>query len=336
VSATDPCGQISSHATVWPDNAPADAKTVPSGAMRHWKAKPSGQTWIHTPRPRYCQRPSKADAGASAWVKVEGQLEVASSKASAIDERPESAMASGSDRRSARLNGPLAAWTRLQHVRVRSEADEEQALPSRPRALVAFDLDGTLLRGPTVCELLAEPLGRLAEMRRFEALSAEQEIAAARREMARWYQGRSTTELCEALGAARWAPGAREGVAALQAGGIEVVIASITWSFAVDWVAERLGVARTLGTRLEPGGAVGHVWPRDKARWLERLVAELRVPVERVAAVGDSGSDAELLAVSSLRFFVGAGAPPPLPALEHRPAADIASLAGEILARWAR
>jgi len=203
------------------------------------------------------------------------------------------------------------------------------------RGLVAFDLDGTLLRGPTVCELLAAPLGRLAEMRRFEALSSEREIAAAREEMARWYEGRSTTELCEALEAATWAPGAREGVALLQANGVEVVIASITWSFAVEWVAERLGVARSLGTRLEPGGGVGHVWPRDKARWLERLLSELRVAAGRAAAVGDSGSDAELLEAAELRFFVGAGPLPALPALEHRPAGDIAAIAREILGRWA-
>ena len=204
------------------------------------------------------------------------------------------------------------------------------------RGLVAFDLDGTLLRGPTVCELLAEPLGRLAEMQRFEALSSEADIASAREEMARWYEGRSAKELCDGLDAATWAPGAREGVALLQKNGIEVVIASITWSFAVDWVAERLGVARSLGTRLEPGGAVGHVWPRDKARWLERLLSELRVPAERVAAVGDSGSDAELLSAASLPFFVGAGPPPALPALEHRPAGDIAAIAREILDRWAK
>jgi hypothetical protein len=29
-------------------------------------------------------------------------------------------------------------------------------VPTRPRALGAFDLDGTLLRGPTVCELAGD------------------------------------------------------------------------------------------------------------------------------------------------------------------------------------
>lgn len=203
-----------------------------------------------------------------------------------------------------------------------------------PRGLVAFDLDGTLLRGPTVCELIAEPLGRLADMRRFEALASEAEIAAAREEMARWYQGRSPEDLCAALEAARWAPGAREGVAALRTAGVEVAIASITWSFAVEWLAARLGVSHTLGTGLEPAGAVRHVWPRDKARWLAGLAARLGVPGARVAAVGDSGSDAELLSAASLRFFVGEGPLPALPALAHRPAGDIGSLAREILDRW--
>lgn len=70
---------------------------------------------------------------------------------------------------------------------------------SAPRGLVAFDLDGTSLRGRTVCELLAAPLGRRDEMRRFEALSGEAALAAAREEMARWYAGRSEAELCTAL-----------------------------------------------------------------------------------------------------------------------------------------
>jgi phosphoserine phosphatase len=207
--------------------------------------------------------------------------------------------------------------------------------PAPRRGLVAFDLDGTLLRGPTVCELLAEPLGRLAEMRRFETLSSEAEIAAARREMARWYADHTALQLCAALEAACFAPGAREGVALLQAGGVEVVIASITWSFAVEWVAARLGVARALGTRLEAGGDVADVWPRDKPRWLEGVRSELALPPARVAAVGDSHGDGALLAAAGLRFFVGRGKPPPLPGLLHRPGGDIEGIAREVLARWA-
>jgi phosphoserine phosphatase len=207
-------------------------------------------------------------------------------------------------------------------------------LPTPPRGVVAFDLDGTLLRGPTVCELLAAPLGRVAEMQRFESFTSEAEIAAARLEMAGWYEGRTERELCAALEAAAWAPGAREGVALLRAEGVAVAIASITWSFAVEWVGARLGVTRCLGTRLEPGGGVAHVWPRDKARWLVETAAELGVPAGRTAAVGDSSSDADLLAAAELRFFVGRCAPPALPGLVHRPAGDLEAIAREVLAAW--
>lgn len=205
---------------------------------------------------------------------------------------------------------------------------------SPPHGVVAFDLDGTLLRGPTTCELLAGPLGRLAEMRRFEALSSEAEIAAARLEMAGWYRGHAPEELCAALASATWAPGAREGVRRLQQAGVEVVVASITWQFAVAWLARRLGVSRVLGTRLGPGGEVDHVWPRDKAPWLRAVSRDLGVGDERRAAVGDSHSDAELLSAASVRFFVGPGAAPSLAGVRHRPAGDIEAIASEILELW--
>jgi hypothetical protein len=64
-------------------------------------------------------------------------------------------------------------------------------LSDQPFGLAVFDLDGTLLRGPTVCEVLAQALGRLDHMKQLEALIAglsDIDITAAREEMARWYQ----------------------------------------------------------------------------------------------------------------------------------------------------
>src|SRR5579883_1384117 len=136
-----------------------------------------------------------------------------------------------------------------------------------PRGLVVFDLDGTLLRGLTACQVLAEPLGKSEAMRRFEALSSEPEIAVARREMASWYRGYEPGQLHEMLKAARWAPGAREAVASLREAGCAIGIASITWRFAVAWFADQLGVEHYLGTGLSPAGEVDHVWGRDKAQW---------------------------------------------------------------------
>ena len=54
---------------------------------------------------------------------------------------------------------------------------------------MAFDLDGTLIRGLSLCELLAEPLGRLERMQVLEeALRGdEQAVRAAGAEMLGWY-----------------------------------------------------------------------------------------------------------------------------------------------------
>ena len=202
-----------------------------------------------------------------------------------------------------------------------------------PSGLVVFDLDGTLLRGPTVCEVLAARLGRLDKMRSFETLTSEYEIARARIEMARWYNGISRGQLVSFLEAAEWAPGTFEGVACLRAAGVELGVASITWNFAVEWFATRLGIARVLGTGLGEDGTIHHVWPRHKAAWLRALVSQLGLPKERTAAVGDSSGDLAMLHVAVLRFYVGVQPPFGLTCV-HIPHGNILDVAQHILAQW--
>ena len=60
------------------------------------------------------------------------------------------------------------------------------------RALVAFDLDGTLLRGLTVCEVVAVSLGQLDRMRQLERFASRLELRQAREEMAVWYRRAGT------------------------------------------------------------------------------------------------------------------------------------------------
>ena len=79
--------------------------------------------------------------------------------------------------------------------------------PKSIRGLAVFDLDGTLLRGDTVCEVLAKPLDRLVEMKQFEGFTEEHDITAAREQMVGWYKVRTTSELLAELRRASWAPG---------------------------------------------------------------------------------------------------------------------------------
>ena len=202
------------------------------------------------------------------------------------------------------------------------------------RGLVCFDLDGTLLRGPTVCEVIADALGRSEAMQRFETFSTEVEIAAARVEMARWYAGHSQLHLQKMCARAQWAPGARECVALLQARGVEVVIASITWRFAVAWFASQLKVDRYLGTELLGDGGIEHVWGATKGHWLATAASELGVSSDKVGAVGDSPSDAALLSAAALRFYVGILPPYDVSDVICLPAADIRWVAERVLSDW--
>jgi phosphoserine phosphatase len=139
------------------------------------------------------------------------------------------------------------------------------------RYLAVFDLDETLLRGLTVCEVLADFLGKLPRMHELESCIAQGDLVTARLEMARWYAGLPMQELLRPLPRATLAPGTREGIARLQRHGVEIAIASITWEFAVAWFAQQLDIAYYLGTTLEPTGEIRHIWPRDKAAWVQRL-----------------------------------------------------------------
>jgi phosphoserine phosphatase len=202
------------------------------------------------------------------------------------------------------------------------------------RGIVAFDLDGTLLRGETVCELLARPLGRTSEMSRIEALSAEEDIAQGRVEMVGWYAGLTHDEMRAHLPHASWAPGAQQAVRTLQDADVIVGIVSYTWAFAVQWFAQQIGVTHHLGTSFTTPDDIRHVWAHDKAQWVLSLANEFSVPHTRTAAVGDTRGDAQMLRAVSLPFFVGASPLEDVAGLIHLPGADLRLVAKWILDEW--
>lgn len=199
------------------------------------------------------------------------------------------------------------------------------------RALAVFDLDGTLLRGPTVCEVIALSLGRLPRMQEFERLTDRRQIAAARDEMALWYRDAPHASILDSLQNVQWAPGLANGIALLQAGGFAVGIASITWRFAVQHFAAQWGIEHCLATTLQDFGQIDHVWPEHKAQWLLQLAAQLGIPRAHTAAVGDSAGDYEMLRMANTSIFVGADLPPLQQHWIHWPAANIEHIARHLL-----
>jgi len=204
---------------------------------------------------------------------------------------------------------------------------------TQPRALVVFDLDGTLLRGPTVCEVLAQRLGRLPRMQEFERLKHREGISAAREEMALWYRDVPRSTLLQSLSHVQQAPGLAEGISLLQDHGVVIGVASITWHFAAVHIADAFGIEHCLATVLQDSGAIDHVWPEHKAQWVLDLAARLKVPVGRTAAVGDSAGDYDMLGVVGTPIFVGVE-PPSQASWRHMPAANIEHIARHLIEEW--
>jgi phosphoserine phosphatase len=207
--------------------------------------------------------------------------------------------------------------------------------PSPPAQikLVAFDVDGTLLRGPTICECIAAGIGKQQEMQAFEQLTSKAAIAAARTQMISWYRSHDRTTLLQHVQTATLAPGAREGVAILRRAGIQVAFVSITWQFAVEWLAIELGADWAVGTQWCDDDEIVHFWSADKATWLARRATELRLHPGQIAAVGDSAGDLPMLEYAGTSYFVGRD-PTNLPShVKHWPAADISDVVRDLLSQ---
>ncbi len=193
--------------------------------------------------------------------------------------------------------------------------------------LAAFDLDGTLLRGQTACEAIAKGIGRIERMRELERLEST-DIE----EMAEWYSDFTFSDLCKHLAAVRVAPGIDEGFALLREHGFKIAIVSLTWEFAVEWFADRLGADYSVGTGLSADGLITHFWPKDKALWLRGLADRLGVNMRDVAAVGDSSGDIPMLLSVGHRYWVGQTIPPELDReVVHEPGGDMRSVAESIV-----
>jgi len=191
-----------------------------------------------------------------------------------------------------------------------------------------FDLDGTLLRGRTLCEVIADGIGQRERMRVLEGADSRDELIAAREEMAAWYRDAGFDTVRSLCFDADLAPGAIEACELLHDCGVELAIASVTLSLGVEAIAELLGIERCLGTTVHVDGRIDHVFGEDKAAW----IAHLGVPFEEVAAVGDSARDVEMLQAVALPIFVGAEPIAGLPSnTVHLPDADLRDVARVIL-----
>jgi len=166
---------------------------------------------------------------------------------------------------------------------------------------VAFDLDGTLLRGTTVSLEVAALTGHVEEMRELERAYAAGEISndVIAEANAAWLGGR---ELSLDVGDWPWIDGVAATVSALRAGGAQVLLATVTWACAAEAAASLFGFDAWCGTELGP--PVRLCDAEAKAAW-----AVERARGGELVAVGDSRSDLPLFRAADRAVALNADAP---------------------------
>jgi phosphoserine phosphatase len=192
-------------------------------------------------------------------------------------------------------------------------------VPSAPRSgrwrLACFDLDGTLVRGTSVSQHLADRFGqadRMAELeRRYAAGEISNSVVA--EEQARGYRGISLSRIVEKLDDIPCIEGIDATLAALRARGIDSLLGTVTWSFAAEELRRRHGFLAVSGTEiaLDPDGVpTGEVkrhfdeW--DKREFVSTYCEANGLDLADCIAIGDSRSDVPLFETVGLSIALNA------------------------------
>jgi len=201
-------------------------------------------------------------------------------------------------------------------------------------SLVVFDFDGTLSRGSTICEVLAETLGRLPRMQEIELLKTRAEMTAAREEMAPWWKGMKELDIAASLQNVKLAPGLEKAFSLLREHDVTIAIASITCRFAIEKFAKKWEIEHYIGTDILESGEIEHVWAEQKAQFIQNLSSQLKIPFTRIAAVGDSSGDFDMLNIAGEAIFVGSSAQQCSKNWLHLPNANIVDIAECLIKKW--
>lgn len=171
---------------------------------------------------------------------------------------------------------------------------------SRNWAVVAVDLDGTLIHGTTACLHLGDWIGHRPVIEELERRFAEGEIqnADVADGDAPYYTGRSIAEVAEVMDAAPCIDDIGEGVKQLASRGVDALLCTVTWSFVAQCVADRFGFSAVSGTVMQVDGdgvlagrVAQYFEPEDKVVFLRDYCEARDLGMHQLIAIGDGRSD---------------------------------------------
>jgi phosphoserine phosphatase len=209
--------------------------------------------------------------------------------------------------------------------------------------VVAFDLDGTLLPGTSVTQWLADQLGHgkaiEALEKRFRAREISNSVIADA--SAAWLKGLSRREIWSLLEQAPWIGGIGTAVEALRRHGQRVLLASISWTVAGEFLQARYPFEAICGTEMETVGEIlaGRVAryfdEHDKVAFVEAVCHRIGCTLDECIAVGDSRSDVPLFKRAGFSVALNATADAQAAARVSLQAGDLRPVVDVILAQIA-
>jgi phosphoserine phosphatase len=169
--------------------------------------------------------------------------------------------------------------------------------------LFCFDLDGTLIRGTSSSQHLAERLGHAESLKQLEERYARNEISnqVVADESACHFAGRSADEIANLMDGVPLIDGIDATMAHLRRRRIPTLLSTVTWRFAAAPIAKRFGFAEFSGTEMNAdsngilsGTVSRHFDEFDKREFVIEFCRAHGIPASQVVAVGDSRSDIPL------------------------------------------
>ncbi|MFI1014345.1 HAD family hydrolase [Streptomyces sp. NPDC020965] len=180
--------------------------------------------------------------------------------------------------------------------------------------VIAFDLDGTLLRNTSGSLLLAHAMGHLTAVEELERLYAEYGIdhhEYSTRE-APLFAGTTTGQIRDHLRDAPWIGGLEETFTELADAGCTLLLATLAWEFVSEaiehrpWFAAVSGVGMEINDGVLSGRVSRHMSEDGKVTFVDGWCRANGVALADVAAVGDSRSDVSLFRAAGTTIALNA------------------------------
>lgn len=184
--------------------------------------------------------------------------------------------------------------------------------------MVVADLDGTLVTETSACMYLDDWIGHGPVIEGLERRCADGEITDTQvaERYAPFYRDIAVADASAVLAQISSLDDIALGVSLLSGGGVDAVIATVSWSFAAAALAELWGFTRVRGADLEVDDATGlftgrvsrHCVPEDKVTFVAEECQRLGIGMDQVVAIGDGRSDLPLFGSVGFSVAINASA----------------------------